>query len=64
MLLHKTAEMTFTLARLGAPLTQVDPFGCQPLHIAARQGNLDWVVALCLLNAPINATGLNQWYVS
>ena len=58
---HCDLNLAMILLKMGADKTQRDTFGCTPLHLAARSGDLD----LCILYtsaSTINQTGLNGWF--
>ncbi|KAI8915761.1 ankyrin repeat-containing domain protein [Gorgonomyces haynaldii] len=62
LLLQQSLELSCLLVNLGASLYQRDSYGCIPIHLAARQGNLDLVV-LYVISEPmvVHATGCNAW---
>jgi ankyrin repeat protein len=50
------------LLRAGVKLTQKDPGGSTPLHLAARRGKLNLVITYVLAGANIHEKGMNGWY--
>ncbi|KAJ3366112.1 hypothetical protein HDU91_001986 [Kappamyces sp. JEL0680] len=55
---------TKQLLASGVKWNQKDAFGCNSLHLAARKGNLDLVIAIVLDGADINSKGACGWYVA
>ncbi|TPX48239.1 hypothetical protein SeLEV6574_g02139 [Synchytrium endobioticum] len=61
LLLSRDFEASVMLHKAGASLSQVDAFGNQPLHLAARRGDLDLTIALVICKADVDAKGENGW---
>ncbi|KAJ3416119.1 Ankyrin repeat domain-containing protein 42 [Chytridiales sp. JEL 0842] len=61
LLVQRDIEFTTLLIRAGVPIGQKDPDGSTALHLAARAGDLDMVIALVYFKHDVNAKGQNDW---
>ncbi|KAH6583928.1 hypothetical protein BASA60_001188 [Batrachochytrium salamandrivorans] len=61
LLAQHDVEVTLYLIKCGASLEQRDASGSTALHLAARAGKLDQIIALVLGRIDVNLTGQNDW---
>ncbi|KAJ8324974.1 hypothetical protein QVD99_000257 [Batrachochytrium dendrobatidis] len=61
LLVQNDVETTLYLIKCGVNLNQRDASGSTALHLAARAGKLDQVVALVLSKVDVNLVGQNDW---
>ncbi|KAF9436946.1 hypothetical protein BGZ76_002490 [Entomortierella beljakovae] len=61
LLLQNDVMLTLSLIKSGSPVSQRDPHGCTPLHLAARRGHSEMVMVLVQLGGDVNARGERQW---
>jgi ankyrin repeat protein len=61
LLTQRDIEFTAILVRAGVPLDQRDTDGSTALHLAARSGDLEMVIALVNLKLDVNSNGQNGW---
>ncbi|KAI8902661.1 ankyrin repeat-containing domain protein [Globomyces pollinis-pini] len=61
LFLAKDVSTVRLLLQAGAKTTVKDASGSTPLHLAARRGMIEIVIALVLAGADVNSKGLNGW---
>jgi len=61
LLVQQDLELTISLLKHGSSLSQVDPYGSTPLHLAARRRQLDLVLIYIKFGADIHAKGEHNW---
>ncbi|KAI8915053.1 hypothetical protein BC831DRAFT_554507 [Entophlyctis helioformis] len=60
-LVQHDVEVTLYLIKCGANMMQRDSSGSTALHLAARAGKLDQIIAMVLSKVDVNARGQNDW---
>ncbi|KAJ3114449.1 Ankyrin repeat domain-containing protein 42 [Phlyctochytrium bullatum] len=61
LLVQRNVEMTVMFLRYGVPWNQRDQRGAMAVHLGARIGDLNFVIALQQCGADINAKGESDW---
>ncbi|KAJ3104946.1 hypothetical protein HDU97_008694 [Phlyctochytrium planicorne] len=61
ILVQRNVEMTVIFLRYGAPWNQKDQKGSSPIHLGARAGDLNYVIALQQCGVDVNVRGENDW---